>query len=46
METLKPYARKMIYDIFNKLGIFPVSNRTFINNINANIWIKSTSMAW
>jgi hypothetical protein len=34
METLKPYARKMIYDIFNKLGIFPVSNRTFINNIN------------
>lgn len=34
METLKPYARKMLYDIFNNLGIFPVSNQTFINNIN------------
>jgi hypothetical protein len=33
METLKPYAQKMLYDIFNNLGIFPVNNRTFINNL-------------
>ena len=34
MESLKPYARKIIFNIFNKLNIFPVSNQTFIKNLN------------